>query len=498
MSLKEKAAKASKLSKKEKPIKKSTHVSAEYIVDSDVEADLEANGVGSSRKPDGQMSNKNVAAAKKLKRKATDVQESSSPKRKRTISSPAKAKKNHQDDIEEVVDDAPRVNGKSTSRSKESPDDSIHSSDADSDTAPAQVNGNGTSKGVANESPKRQQGKIVDPRFTLDVSDSSVDESESESEADHQTSEKSVSSDDPDGETDVVPSGQSNTTELPPYLPPQSFSIASINDEATSQIRSILAPENLQGKYIWHITAPASVPISDIKRMTRTNILEGEAILTHKGSRYGLNLNDDRSIDPRILIPTRRGSKYQLLSRRIDANLHLQQIIEVPEATGASASSVESSTSISGARKAILKQPVGLKMRYRPFGDIEEYENDRQAAQQAKQRIQNTQIPIPSLPAIPVKKAKKSKKASQSDHALTEWVNPLAYTAPIVVGQDSQHSIALPSETLKTSQPDPEKGETREERAVRKARKAARKEEKRQHKEAKARLAAESQEKIKS
>lgn len=493
MSLKKEAAKGSKSIKKDRAGKKPVPTSAEYILDSDVEANVGAEDPGLSsnfknKKPDKTLSNK------KLKRKAIDVQESSSLKKKRTISPTKNVRTTHRNDIEEVVDYVPNVNGKSNNRTRESLEDSIDSSAADSDPTPAQTNGNGTPTSVASDPSPRQQIKVADPRFTLDVSDSSI--IESEPETDDQTSVKSMSSDETEEEAGIVPPSQSIPTVTPPYTPLDGFSIASIDNEGTSQIRSILSQENLNGKHIWHITAPTSVPISEIKTLTPTDILEGKSILFYKGSSYGLNLNDDRGVGPRILLPARKGSKYPPLSRQIDLHLHLRQIIELPNIKDMPALLTESLGSIAGARKAILKQPSGLKMRYRPFGDMEEYENDSQAAQQAKQRIQNTHIPIPSTPSRTSQKSKTSKQSSHSDHILTEWVDPPTYGAPVVIGQDSQHSTVLSFQTPGTSQPDHDKIETKEERAKRKAEKSARKEEKKQRKEARARSRAESHKNI--
>lgn len=85
---------------------------------------------------------------------------------------------------------------------------------------------------------------------------------------------------------------QSNTPIPPPQsrqtLAPPGYQPLSVQTAATaSQAYRLFQPGNLDGKQLWHITAPASVPISSVTSVALESIKKGEAALTHNGAEYG-------------------------------------------------------------------------------------------------------------------------------------------------------------------------------------------------------------------
>ena len=61
---------------------------------------------------------------------------------------------------------------------------------------------------------------------------------------------------------------------------------------------------------MWHITAPANVPLKDLKELTLDKALGGEAVISHKGSDYGFARTDESEQGSReVLIPRQNGYK---------------------------------------------------------------------------------------------------------------------------------------------------------------------------------------------
>ncbi len=66
--------------------------------------------------------------------------------------------------------------------------------------------------------------------------------------------------------------------------------------------------DSLQGKQIWHITAPADVSSKDLSNMAMGKALEGGAVLTSKGAEYGFS-TAHRSVNgaQEVLVPRKDG-----------------------------------------------------------------------------------------------------------------------------------------------------------------------------------------------
>jgi len=67
--------------------------------------------------------------------------------------------------------------------------------------------------------------------------------------------------------------------------------------------------ENLDGKQIWHITAPADVPLSSLREIAMDKVLEGDAMVSHKGIDYTFSTLEKDDQSRSILIPNQRGFK---------------------------------------------------------------------------------------------------------------------------------------------------------------------------------------------
>lgn len=66
----------------------------------------------------------------------------------------------------------------------------------------------------------------------------------------------------------------------------------------------MFAKSNLKGKQIWYFTAPASVPISEIKTMSLQDAKDGNPILKHNEGNYAFlqDSTEDKTYT-KIMVP---------------------------------------------------------------------------------------------------------------------------------------------------------------------------------------------------
>jgi hypothetical protein len=100
-----------------------------------------------------------------------------------------------------------------------------------------------------------------------------------------------------------------------PYIAPKGFNAVPYNDKTISKATGVF--DNLEGKQIWHITAPAGVSISDLKEMTMEHVANGEAVLQHKGTSYGFSGTElsNGGGTCKVLVPQKNGYKAGRLTR---------------------------------------------------------------------------------------------------------------------------------------------------------------------------------------
>jgi hypothetical protein len=68
--------------------------------------------------------------------------------------------------------------------------------------------------------------------------------------------------------------------------------------------------DNLQGKQVWHITAPADLSLKAVKELAMDQAMRGEAVIKHKGSDYGFATAEREEAGEReVVIPRQDGYK---------------------------------------------------------------------------------------------------------------------------------------------------------------------------------------------
>ena len=119
----------------------------------------------------------------------------------------------------------------------------------------------------------------------------------SESSSSDSSSSESDTDDEPQPTPSPAPSQaqapkptQSHAVEFQPtqvYVPPKGFTPVPMNDRTVSKSAGLF--DNLEGKEIWHITAPAGVSMKDLKELAMDKVMSGEAVLSYKGTNYGFS-----------------------------------------------------------------------------------------------------------------------------------------------------------------------------------------------------------------
>lgn len=130
-------------------------------------------------------------------------------------------------------------------------------------------------------------------------------------------------------------------------------------------------PSNLAGKQVWHITAPSSLSISEIKSIGTAAIGNGSTVLTHKGSDYRLSEETSTSNTAvSVFLPGKEG--YKKSEVPVEKTLHLQQKIELPKLTSKQAKTETGGEAAVDVWKPVEEgarpQPKGMRMRYKPPG----------------------------------------------------------------------------------------------------------------------------------
>ena len=258
----------------------------------------------------------------------------------------------------------------------------------------------------ANTAQKSHQENISDPSEE-DASGSGTEQdsgSETSSESGREEASRSEESDQSASQTRSKPS-QQVIIEPPllPYTPPASFEAATIRDHPSHKQSELLSPLSLQTKQIWHITAPASVPISSIREVRKQSVTDGSVIMSYKDVEYGLVGNNEETHES-LLLPSTEENSYTRSSIGITRTLRLQQVIH-PGSKG----SLSNAADLVRATytKPIPKQPEGLKMRYKPFGASESEDSDSGSLPEVTSQALHFRIPQGLRAVSPVKKRKR-------------------------------------------------------------------------------------------
>ncbi|KAI9797883.1 MAG: hypothetical protein M1833_005083 [Piccolia ochrophora] len=162
----------------------------------------------------------------------------------------------------------------------------------------------------------------------------------------------------PPGHKEPSPPPVKDTRSKPLQLPPDFKPSAAAS---SPEVLEILSPENLQGKQLWHIVAPASVPVTSIKEFAMESLENEGTVMSHGGEDFAFTrTTHERAPRKKVLIPKGRTGKYEFAPMEISQTLQLHQVVQPPD--------------FDNVRKHLdpeprfPQQPKGLKQRFFPLG----------------------------------------------------------------------------------------------------------------------------------
>ena len=156
------------------------------------------------------------------------------------------------------------------------------------------------------------------------------------------------------------------------YVPPREYSAISVK---TSDMAALGMFDALKGKQIWHISAPNTMPISQIESLDVASGLKGTEVLNHQGVSYVLSRANVEGAT--VLLPHGRSGEYASASAKVTRAFRIQESSKAianrhtsaseshdPEADG----TVNFFATQTGQKPPPREQPGNLKARYVPYG----------------------------------------------------------------------------------------------------------------------------------
>ncbi|KAI9684062.1 MAG: hypothetical protein M1822_005890 [Bathelium mastoideum] len=165
---------------------------------------------------------------------------------------------------------------------------------------------------------------------------------------------------------------QDNTAAPPPtFVPPKGFEPVIPPRSLSTTLLKPLRPLNLQGKQIWHIVAPASLPMDTIGEIAFDQAMKGESVASHKGTSYGVReIHEAEKKNAKLLVPSEAGDGLRIARVDISKTLHFHQHLSTPDFSFTPKMELKGTGAASCLRlprsKPPPRQKTGLKMRYLP------------------------------------------------------------------------------------------------------------------------------------
>ncbi|KAK3114517.1 hypothetical protein LTR53_007088 [Teratosphaeriaceae sp. CCFEE 6253] len=414
---------------KQAPLKAS-HLSTQYVVDSDDE---------------------NAPSVDKKAQKAAK-RPNLLPRAKSPLGNPAIASRTKQDAIQSMNKTGSAANGAQSESEGEGSSDG-ESDRSDSSQEPA-------TQVLASGPPAKTSGM---KRTTSEASSQSA-ESESDGESEENQAEPAAKRPKTDAAASRPPTftgigagASQNAISGPlsakPYQAPAGYTPLDL---------SVVSPSKSFARSA--LEAPSDVPLATIKSVTSDAILlSGKSVLTHKGSDYALHEAEGGSDNTAVFAPGR--DSFTPLQQRVERTFHLQQHVVMPNLSNRQASGVTGSKAAAEVAQApvssVRPQPHGLRMRYRPPGygsgepgtigsdsdSVEQHDGDRAptnlqfpralgAHGPSEQRASSTHKTVSAA------KTKKKRKEKPGDLAVGSANSPdRAHEARAVAGSSSQAGL---------------------------------------------------------
>lgn len=212
------------------------------------------------------------------------------------------------------------------------------------------------------------------------------------------------------------------TTPERPSRPPNGYrEMQPVVSDLDADVLEVLSGD-LTNKQFWHITAPATVPMSSVERLSLEAISNGHPILTHGKKQYGFSKSFQNSIH--LLVSDKTGRCFHRLNGSIARSYHLREIPFHPQSSPSDKAQSPEAMSFFAKRvpeaKPSPKQPQILTMRYKPFGaDDTSTPSTKLSGNLASERSNIKKSPI--IPSSPHRGTSKEGKKRNKEAKLPDW-----------------------------------------------------------------------------
>ncbi|KAK1977698.1 DNA-directed RNA polymerase I subunit RPA34.5-domain-containing protein [Colletotrichum cereale] len=383
-------------------------------------------------KVNGQISSSKPAVTplKKAKRAKEDEVADSDVERKTSSAKPASTKKkapvvkpeSSSDESSDSEADANASDSSDSSSESESESNKKQAPKVSSKVAP--TNGASTSSSSGSESESEDEAakrtksaakpavngtKVAKPVSTSSSEASSSDEESGDEEEDVDDEGSSSEEDGPDDEPVAVAARRnSNDLTVPGFVGKDFVLRKAQGDEDGKDMSDFFAKAKFDGKQLWYFTAPASIPISVVEKLQipMDKAQNGDAIFKHNSEDYTVGF-DVGSTAVQLLIPNKKGTRYDQASQKVDKVLHVKRVTQLVGS--------EPHAPRSNQPNAARPQPPGLRARFRPIGVSDDTPLGSIGFDASPDSDEDVDMaPAPALPPS----SKKSKRASTQDDAM--------------------------------------------------------------------------------
>lgn len=240
-----------------------------------------------------------------------------------------------------------------------------------------------------------------------------------------------------------------------PFRPPNGFQEVQVNAPGFTTDALGALSGDLTDKQVWHIAAPASIPLSLIKTFNPEAVRNGSPILAYEERQFGFSSGSKD--DKYLFLPGNAGGIYKRLKTSISKSYHLREIpdhsqmtrpddSENPEATEFFAKTAPSP-------RSPPKQPEMLKMRYKPFGTEDSPTAFSDSDEIPAKEERSTPTPPPTSSSPHTSTLKKIKKQHKKEKEKSKRPNP---NEEVVPGDDSEQMDWAPAQTTVARETSPQ------------------------------------------
>jgi hypothetical protein len=195
---------------------------------------------------------------------------------------------------------------------------------------------------------------------------------------------------------------------------PDGFEKAKLSSTDYAADSTAFLTEDLTTKQIWHITAPASVNIKDIKPFNIQDVRSGKPVFSKNGIDYGFLTGLQKT--EKLLLASEESVEYAPAIAPVSGTYHLRELGRSKVGNASDADKENGSVRFTAVStvpsKKPREQPTGMRMRYQPYGSAPMSKEGTSTISTSTFRIPH-ELPKSQLEKSERKKQRKEKKTKE-------------------------------------------------------------------------------------